>query len=350
MRGTTAFIANSDIYVLDKIVQNTAMEAGRNLIIDQLREGFSRDRMYRWVPDSWGFGKTPAGTELPPDAGMDDASSTRLYIGAQYKNAASFLPAIIVKQNSLQYKAVSFNQNKWDLEFGSVPVMDESGKVTFISAPVSYSFVGLWESEFEVKIISRSLVDTTRLHDIIAVMLQSTYRYTLQQSGLFIKEIRSTGEQAETYGGNDPYYFSTISFGTISEWRRRIPISSSIERIQVCVDLDIIETDIPPRSEARISVEPGGDFRVYFGADSFDVINAVNIESLPFYLQDTPVGSYSFTVDPGQFAFFAAPARFNVTFSVGFFTEINQIVISGITYRIYRSNIPGLGTISFEVT
>lgn len=350
MRGTTAFIANSDIYVLDKIVQNTAMEAGRNLIIDQLREGFARDRMYRWVPDDWGFGKTPPGIGLPPNAGMDDDTSTRLYIGAQYKNAASFLPAIIVKQNSLQYKAVSFNQNKWDLEYGTVPVMDDTGLISYVSAPVSYSFVGLWESDFEIKILSRSLVDTTRLHDIIIVMLQSTYRYVLQQSGLFIKEIRSSGEQAETYGGNDPYYFSTITFGTLSEWRRRIPLSNSIERVQVCLDLDIIETDIPPREEARISVEPDGDFRIYFGADSFDVINEVNIESLPFYIQDTPTGSYSFTVDPGQFAFFAAPAKFDISFSVGYFTQIRQIVISGVTYNIYRSNTPSLGTISFEVT
>jgi hypothetical protein len=350
MRGTTGFIANSDIYVLDKIVQNTAMEAGRNLLIDQLREGFARDRMYRWVPDDWGFSKTPPASGLAPDAGMDDDTTTRLYIGAQYKNAGSFLPAIIVKQNSIQYKPVSINQNKWDFEYGDTPVMDESGRVEYIRAPVAYSFVGLWESNFEIKIISRSLVDTTRLHDIIMIMLASTYRYTLQQSGLFIKEIRGSGEQAETYGSNDPYYYSTISLDTLSEFRRRIPISSAIERIQVCLDMDIIETDLPPASEARIAVEPVGDFRVYFGAESFSLLNATNIESLPFYLQATPAGQYSFTVDPGQFAFFASPARYGIAFSVGYFTEIGSVISDGILYKVYRSNVPSLGTISFEVS
>jgi hypothetical protein len=114
--------------------------------------------------------------------------------------------------------------------------------------------------------------------------------------------------------------------------------------------MDIIETDLPPASTARIAVEPAGDFRVYFGAESFSLLNATNIESLPFYLQATPAGQYSFTVDPGQFAFFAAPARDSVVFSVGYFTEIGSVISEGILYSVYRSNVPGLGTISFEVS
>lgn len=349
MRGTTGFISNSDIYILDKIVQNTAMEAGRNLLIDQLRESFSRDRMYRWVPDDWGFGKVPPASGLGPNAGITDESSTRLYIGAQYKNSMAFLPAIVIKQNSMAYKPVSFNQNKWDFEYGNVAVMDDAGKITYVRAPVAYSYVGLWDSNFEIKIISRSLVDTTRLHDMVMIMLQSTFRYTLQQSGLFIKEVRSSGEQAESYGSNDPYYFTSISVETMSEWRRRVPISNSVERIQVCIDLDIIETDTPPSSEARVTVEPGGDFRLYLGAESFELLNATNIQSLPFYVQNNPYGTFSFTVDPGQFAFFTVPARFGVSFSVGYFTEIGNVIIDGLTYKVYRSNIPSLGTISFEV-
>lgn len=349
MRGITGNISPSDIPVLDKIVQNVAMEAGRNLLIDILREGFGRDRYYRWVPDNWGFAKIPDHRGLAAEAGAFDDATTRLFIGAQFKNAGAFLPAIIVRQTSMAYRPVSFNQNKWELEYGRTPIVDADGAISYISAPVAYSYVGLWDSNFEIKIISRSLNDTTRLHDLVAIMLQSTYRYTLQHNGLFVKEVRSSGEQTEDFGANDPYYITSISVDTLSEFRRRIPVSDAVQRIQLCIDVNSITTDPPPSSIIKMKVT-NPDTNIYFGSDSFTLITEENITSLPFYRQDNPNGTYSFNVGAGEFAYFAAPAKDELTFSVGFFTKIRTILINGVDYSIYRSNITGLGEISFAVS
>jgi hypothetical protein len=349
MRGVTGNISPSDIPALDKIVQNVAMEAGRNLLIDTLRDGFGRDRYYRWLPDSWGFAKIPDHRGLAAEAGALDDTTTRLFIGAQYKNAGTYLPAMIVRQTSMTYRPVSFNQNKWEMEFGSTPVMDASGTVSYVSAPVAYSYVGLWDSNFEIKIVSKSLTDTTRLHDLVMIMLQSTYRYILQHNGLFIKEVSSSGEQAEAFGSNDPYYTTSITVQTMSEFRRRIPVYDTVDRIQICIDVNALTTDLPPKEKIKIRVATA-DTKIYFGADSFTLINETNIGSLPFYVQDLPVGSYSFVAASGEFAYFAAPERFTITFSVGYFTKIKTIIVDGIDYAIYRSNAPGLGTVSFSVT
>jgi hypothetical protein len=349
MRGITGYISPSDIPLLDKIVQNTAMEAGRNLLIDILREGFQRDRYYRWLPDSWGFAKTPDHRGLQPYAGATDDTTTRLFIGAQFKNSGAFLPAVIVRQTSMSYKPVSFNQNKWDLEFGRTPLMDADGKIEYISAPVAYSYVGLWESNFEIKIVSRSLNDTTRLHDLIMIMLQSTYRYILQHNGLFIKDVRSSGEQSESIGANDPYYVTSISVDTLSEFRRRIPVYDTVDRIQLCIDVNDLETDPPPRDIIKIRVATD-EIKIFFGADSFFLVNETNISTLPFYKQENPAGTYSINAAPGEFAYFAAPEKFDVTFSVGYFTKIRTLNVGGNDYAIYRSNATGLGAISFTVS
>ena len=349
MKGISGFFSPSDIYVLDNITQNVAMEAGRNLLIDALRDGFSRDRYYRWLPDIYGFGKAPDERGLDMNAGAVDDSTTRLYIGATYKNSVAFLPSIVVKQTSMSYKPVSFNQNKWDFEYGATPIMDKQGNLVYINAPVAYSYVGLWESSFEVKITAKSLIDMSRLHDIVAIMLQSTYREVLQHNGLFVKSIRSSGEQTEDYGSNNPYYTTSISIDTLSEFRRRIPVEDTIQRFQVCVDYDILDTDIPPSSEIKIAVEPSGIFKVYTGADSFSLINETNLTGLSFVSKDSPVGDYELEAGIGEYLYFCAPARFDISFSVGYFTKIREIIIDGLTYAIYRSNATGIGVASFTV-
>ena len=352
MRGTSGYISNSDIPVLDKVVQNTAMEAGRNLLIDVLRECFSRDRTYHWVPDIYGFNKVPSVLGMTPEAGVNDTATSRIYIGSTYSHAMSMLPALTVRQTRLTYKPVSFNQNKWDLEEGEVPIFDSNGDVTYIRRPVAYNLVGLWESNFDVKIRSKSLEEMTKLHDIIVVALQSSFRQELQQSGLFIKDVSSSGEQTDDPIGKDPTHSTVISVSTLSEWRRRIPVGTVVERLQICIDYDISASDLPPmEGEKRLSIQPSGNQKIFFGADSFSLITATNITSLSFNLSSTAVGTYSINALPGEYCYFASPAKeTNLSFSIGNFSELGQIVIDGIDYLIYRSSLTGLGNITFNVS
>lgn len=243
-RGSGYFVL-SDLYDLDYFVQNTGISAGRNLIIDILRDHFARGKEYKYDRDIFGFPKTPSHLGLDPNAGLEDNSTTRLYIGSAYRYDITYLPAIIVRQTSSAYKPISFNQNKWVLQYERQKIIDGYGNVDYLSVPYAYTFAGAWDQTFEVKVVSRSLEDVVALADICLVSLQATYRDTLQQNGLFVKTVSAGSETAESIGGNDPLFSMSISVSTYSEWRREIPVSNLVDRLQLSFVIDIVNTDVP---------------------------------------------------------------------------------------------------------
>ncbi len=354
-RGITGYISTSDIPVLDKITQNVGMEAGRNLLIDHLRECFGRDREYRWLGDPWGFNKTPSHVGLDADAGLIDDSTTRLYIGSTFRNDIAYLPSVVIRQTGSAYKPVSFNQNVWELEFTDQQLIDGYGVITYATRPYAYHFVGLWDSTFEIKITSKSLVDTTAISDHVMMNLTSTNRLSLQQNGLFVRNIRSSGEQTETYGANDPLYVSTVTIETLSEWRRTIPIYDLIERIHICFLLDIDLDDAPPTPAAEeASVDEG--LAVYMGARS-SVTTAAEAQFLTSVNLTSNETTFEATASSGQFVWFITPASYATPsfivdgVSGGFMrdTTTPSLTIDGISYEVYRTAIAGLGDLNIEV-
>lgn len=237
-------IVFSDIFNLDNIVVNTGLHIGRNLLIDQIRKVFSKDKDFHYVHDIFGFPKTPALLGQPDTIGINDDLNTRMFIGATYRYDISYLPAITVKPTNISYHPVSFNQERSSVKYGIQKFIND-GKEEFIRAPVALIQAGAWDQTFEVKISSLSAVDTAAIADIVLISLQGTYRNDLQQNGLFIKRISGGGEITENINQNDPVFHSVLSVETYSNWRREIPYSTMIDRIALCIDVDIIPTDIP---------------------------------------------------------------------------------------------------------
>jgi len=83
----------------------------KNILIDTLRDVFSRDRHFKYVSDVFGFPKTPSHLGLSPGAGLDDEETTRIFIGSTYRYDIKFNPSIIVKNTGSKYNPISFNQN-----------------------------------------------------------------------------------------------------------------------------------------------------------------------------------------------------------------------------------------------
>jgi len=242
----TGLWVNSDIYELDNIVRHVCIVHGKNLLIDTLREIFARDREYGYRTDIYGFPKTPDQTGLAIDAGINDDVTTRIFIGATYRYESNFLPAITVRQTSSQYHPISFNQNKLTMEFEKQRTEDGYGNIDFVRVPSHYQFVGAWDQSFEIKVTSNSQEDTAAIADVVLISIQSTYRDILERNGLFIKQVSAGGETSEQVGNNDPLFSVTISVNTFSDFRREIPISSLIERIQLCFSVDLGgEFDVP---------------------------------------------------------------------------------------------------------
>lgn len=244
--STGTFLWNySDIYTLDKIVRHTGIVHGRTLIIDHLKDCFARDREYRYLTDKFGYTKAPKHKDLVPDAGIVDDSTTRIEICAFHKYAASYLPVVSVRQTSSAYKPISFNQNKYTVDYEIQRIEDGYGNVDFVKVPSKYIFAGAWDQSYEIKITSDSQEDTAAIADLVMISLQATYRDSLERNGLFIKDISSSGENTESVNGNDPVYTCSITANAYAEWRREIPISSLLDRINICFTFDVSDKDIP---------------------------------------------------------------------------------------------------------
>jgi hypothetical protein len=70
-----------------------------------------------------------------------------------------------------------------------------------------------------------------------------------------VKSVRSGGEQVESINANDPLFVNTISLDTLSEWRREVPVSDLIDRIQFCFDFDIVSSDPPVVDHFKYTVD-----------------------------------------------------------------------------------------------
>lgn len=250
----------SNQYDLDNIVTDTGMLQGRNLLVDYLRIAFARDIEYRFKTDAFGFPRTPSHLGLSSDAGLPpDNSSTRIFIGTQYRFDQTYLPAITIRTTSSNYHPISFNQNAGVIIYGWSRIVDGYGNETILKLPSAIQHAGAWDQNFEIKITSKSLEDCVAIADLAMIALQHTYRLDLQQNGLFIRRVSAGGETAENINNNDPLYHISLSVETYSEWHREIPVSDLVERIRYCFQADVIPTDIPATASAIEGIIELGD-------------------------------------------------------------------------------------------
>ena len=245
--GTGLFVF-SNIYSIDNIVKNVGISHGKTLLIDTLKECFARCDEYHYVTDIFGYAKTPSQAGLDTDSGIEDDETTRIQIGTTFRYEQGFLPAISVRQTNSVYHPISFNQNKWNLEYSRQRTEDGYGNVDWISVPSKYVFSGAWDQSFEIKIISKSQEDTSAIADIVMVSLQHTYRDILEKNGIFVKQISAGGESTESINSNDPIFTVSIVATTFSEWRRELNVSNLLERIQVCFSVDLGSSQDQPAS------------------------------------------------------------------------------------------------------
>ncbi|KKN13223.1 hypothetical protein LCGC14_1008530 [marine sediment metagenome] len=229
----------TDIFNLENVVSDIGMVAGKNILIDSLRNIFAQDREYKYVSDIFGFPKTPTHLNLDPVAGLDDDETTRIFIGSTYRYDIKFNPSIIVKHTGSRYVPISFNQNLLGIINRKEIITDGYGNSSTIYTPAYHTLMGAWDQTFEVKIVAENEIDREEIADIVQVSLMGTRRMDLQQAGLFIKTMSTSGETEEKYS-NDYLYMVSISLDTRSEWKVHIPISDIIERIGVCLTFNTI--------------------------------------------------------------------------------------------------------------
>lgn len=234
----------SDVFGLENVVQQTGVVHCKNILIDTLREVFSRDRQFAYRTDIFGFPKTPNHLGLDPDAGLDDTDTTRIFIGSSFRYDVTFRPAIIVKNTSTRYVPISFNQDLLSVIYTRERLLDGYGNESIVSTPKYHTLVGAWDQTFEVKIVTEDSVDREEIADIVMVALQGTRRNELTQEGVFIRSISTSGETEQPYA-NDNLYMLSINLDIRTEWKAHIPISDVCERIGLCMTFDTLDSDTP---------------------------------------------------------------------------------------------------------
>jgi hypothetical protein len=242
MSLTTHYVA-SDIFNLERVVQQTGMLQTKNILIDTLRDVFSRDRHFKYVSDVFGFPKTPSHLGLDSDAGLDDNETTRIFIGSTYRYDIKFNPSIIIKNTGSKYTPISFNQNLLNVIYRVEVIMDGYGNQTSINTPAFHTLVGAWDQTYEVKIISENEVDREELFDIVQIALMSTRRLDLQKAGVFIRGMSSSGEAEQKYS-NDYLYTAALNLDIRTEFKINIPISNLVERIGLCLAFKTLDSDV----------------------------------------------------------------------------------------------------------
>ncbi|MCK9567780.1 hypothetical protein M0R72_02370 [Candidatus Pacearchaeota archaeon] len=242
----TGSLFRSDLYEIHHIFQNSLMAYPKELIIGMLREEFSKDSFYHYVSDPWGFPKVPDHTDLPLGAGLNDDLTTRIFIGEAFRFDAIFYPALLVKMTAARSVPISMNRNKDVVEYEKQLVIDGYGNSKEFFIPKYIDLAGAWEGTIAIDVISRDILDRDNLVSIVMLLFTDIRFESLRKAGVLVKSGQpslggiSEGDDRQ----QDKLYKATISVDIRTEWRRLIPISDVVERINFCVDFRVWGSEV----------------------------------------------------------------------------------------------------------
>lgn len=233
----------TDLYSLFGYYQNTMIVHPKEMFIETLRQWFSQDSYYHYTADEFGFPKTPDQTNLELGAGLYDDSTTRIFIGEYYRLDTRFYPSILVKMQGSKYVPISMSRNKGFVQWRNVVYTDGYGNETILSTPDYFSLSGAWEGNIAVDVTARSMRARDELVELLSILFTDLRFEDMQVAGIFIKGGANIGAPTEMDDRNDHLFKQSVSFEVRTEWERRIPISSVIDAINVCVDIGNIQTN-----------------------------------------------------------------------------------------------------------
>ena len=253
----TSSTTKTDLYKIYGVVQNTMLSYPREAIIEVLRESFSQDSFYHFVRDEWGFPKITDHTNLDPAAGMNDDITSRIYIGETFKKDMKFYPAILVKSGGMKYVPISATQNNGYVQYVDTMVIDGYGNKKIYATPSHYVLSGIWEGQISIDILAGDVSARDEIASTVAILLTSVHFHQLVKSGVIIKPL-SVSSPSEMDDVNGRIYKVSINLDIRTEWERNIPIESTIDAINFCVDFGDLSGDTPriaPNLEINVSVD-----------------------------------------------------------------------------------------------
>jgi len=257
-------VFKSDLYGLYNLVQASMLVYPKEVIVELLRDWFSKDSYYHYSKDQWGFPNTTDHTDLPPGAdipvaGDNSLLSTRLYIGENYRFNGIYYPAILVKSGGMRYVPISINREKGSVQYEDVVYEDGYGHFTTIKRPKSFVTAGAWEGSIIIDIITRSLRSRDDLAQLVSMFLTEISPETLYDIGIIAKPIQ-IGAPSESDDRSDKLYRLSMTLDIRTEWRREIPVGNLIDVIFFTVDFQNLEN---PNSPAAHNLTINSDVNIF---------------------------------------------------------------------------------------
>lgn len=257
----------SDLYGLYNFVQTSMIVYPKEMIINSLRDFFSHDSYYHFSKDQWGFPNTTDHTDLPPGADLPYGPGsqyqlnpspilpTRLFIGENYRQNSIFYPAILVKSGGTKYVPISINRNQGEIKYSSKLYADGYGNETMVYTPESFVTAGIWEGSIVIDVMTRSLRARDDLVELIGMCFSEIYFETLHQIGIIVKPPSVSGP-SESDDRNDKLFRQTITLDIRTEWKREIPISTTIDAILFTSSFaDLSRPDSPVAANLTVHTE-----------------------------------------------------------------------------------------------
>jgi hypothetical protein len=238
----------------------------KEMIIDVIRNFFSRDSYYHYSKDQWGFANTTDHTDLPPGADLPSGPGshpelnpspvlpTRVFIGENYRYDSIYYPAILVKSGGSRYVPISINRDQGTIYFGEQLVQDGYGNQTLIRTPQAFVTQGVWEGSIIVEAQTRSLRARDDLMELLGMCFAEINFETLHQVGIIVKP-PVIGSPSEGDDRNDKLFRQSITLDIRTEWRREIPIGSLIDAILFTVNFGGLTPDSPHSANLAINTE-----------------------------------------------------------------------------------------------
>jgi len=253
----TGNLWKTDLYSLHGYTQNSGIGYVIDTLIWALKEFFSQDHYYHYQNDSYGFSKISNNTNLPLDAGVNDSSQSRLYIGEYYRQDAQHFPAILVRNSGMRDSPVSMSRNKEFVRYMSIEYVDGYGNSAIVSRPQCFEQSGAWEGTFTIEVQSENSGSRNDLVDLIMLFFKDTAFEILVNQGIVVKNI-SAGGATDGDSRNDKLFKQTISLEIRTEWVRQIPIDNVVEIFKFCLEFGDTYKD-PFTPAAGLTVEENID-------------------------------------------------------------------------------------------
>lgn len=195
-------------------IADTHIESLKNIVIEGLRDVFSKHQGYQYVERTDG---------IPGP----DLEKTKICITDVYTYETKFLPIITVRVTSSNTKPISFNQDVGTTDF----LYDEEGKIVHDNwgrpVPIYYQYNGAWDSTVQLNIFTESTIEREELTTFVSVVCINLLRDLWRYQGMFVKTVNVGGE-SETSFANDYIYQQQVMLDVYSEWTRRIPVPTEI--------------------------------------------------------------------------------------------------------------------------